>query len=81
MMQIRETHGTRGVVITRVAKSMVSQRGTQFPDGERIILDRKYHAEGGPGGRSRREERIRGPECSYHEDLRRVWSSVAFKVA
>ena len=41
-----------------------------FSDGERIIVDRKYHLKGAPGGRSRREERIRGQECSSHADLR-----------
>ena len=35
-------------------------------------MDRKYHLKGAPGGRSRREERIRGRECRYHADLRHV---------
>ena len=48
------------------------ERSAILPDGERITLDRKYHLKGAPGGRSRREERIRGPECSYHADLRHV---------
>ena len=35
-------------------------------------MDRKYHLKGGPVGRSRREERIRDRESSYHADLRYV---------
>ena len=56
---------------------MVSESGTQFPDGERIIMDRKYHLKGAPGGRSCREERIRGLEYRYHADLRHVRNTVA----
>ena len=48
------------------------ERSAIFPDGERITLDRKSHLKGAPGGRSCREERIRGRECSYHADLRHV---------
>ena len=48
----------------------IAERGFLYE--ERITLDRKYHLKGAPGGRSRREERIRGPECSYRADLRHV---------
>ena len=48
----------------------IAERGFLYE--ERITLDRKSHLKGAPGGRSRREERIRGRECSYHADLRHV---------
>ena len=56
------------------------ERSAIFPDGERVIMDRKYHLKGAPGGRSRREERIRGRESSYHADLRHVRRTVVCKV-
>ena len=52
----------------------IAERGFLYE--ERITLDRKSHLKGAPGGRPRREERIRGRECSYHADLRHTWGTI-----